>query len=169
MIGWLYITRSTRTCFFIACVFLYRVDERFGLRVMWCFSADMSGMGVSTVSAARILRGQMEGQSGEETVLAMDTFPYVALSKVWRFSLITHRSFIAILVCSYIKAGLGCQTNANGMRICVAWKNCCLSSDYIFNFPYRDSCWTGCGSLKSRVKKSTFNIYLLSYYTSVSV
>ncbi|GLD49934.1 alkaline phosphatase-like protein, partial [Lates japonicus] len=41
------------------------------------------GMGVSTVSAARILRGQMEGASGEETVLAMDTFPYVALSKTY--------------------------------------------------------------------------------------
>lgn len=39
-------------------------------------------MGVSTVSAARILRGQMEGGSGEEAMLAMDTFPYVALSKV---------------------------------------------------------------------------------------
>uniref|UniRef100_A0A3B4WDF2 Alkaline phosphatase n=1 Tax=Seriola lalandi dorsalis TaxID=1841481 RepID=A0A3B4WDF2_SERLL len=41
------------------------------------------GMGVSTVSAARILRGQMEGASGEETVLAMDTFPYLALSKTY--------------------------------------------------------------------------------------
>ncbi|XP_075340514.1 alkaline phosphatase, intestinal, tandem duplicate 1 [Odontesthes bonariensis] len=41
------------------------------------------GMGVSTVSAARILRGQMDGWSGEETQLAMDTFPYVALSKTY--------------------------------------------------------------------------------------
>uniref|UniRef100_A0A3Q2QVB1 Alkaline phosphatase n=1 Tax=Fundulus heteroclitus TaxID=8078 RepID=A0A3Q2QVB1_FUNHE len=41
------------------------------------------GMGVSTVSATRILRGQNEGRSGEETVLAMDTFPYVALSKTY--------------------------------------------------------------------------------------
>lgn len=41
------------------------------------------GMGVSTVSAARILRGQLEGGSGEETMLAMDTFPYVALSKTY--------------------------------------------------------------------------------------
>ncbi|KAM8888135.1 alkaline phosphatase-like [Synchiropus picturatus] len=41
------------------------------------------GMGVSTVSAARILQGQMEGRSGEETMLAMDTFPYVALSKTY--------------------------------------------------------------------------------------
>ncbi|XP_061093714.1 intestinal-type alkaline phosphatase 1-like [Conger conger] len=41
------------------------------------------GMGVSTVSAARILRGQMVGASGEETKLAMDTFPYLALSKTY--------------------------------------------------------------------------------------
>ncbi|KAM6962923.1 alkaline phosphatase, intestinal, tandem duplicate 1 [Aplochiton taeniatus] len=41
------------------------------------------GMGVSTVSAARILRGQQEGRSGEETMLAMDTFPYLALSKTY--------------------------------------------------------------------------------------
>ncbi|KAG7217535.1 hypothetical protein INR49_021462 [Caranx melampygus] len=41
------------------------------------------GMGVSTVSAARILRGQMAGASGEESMLAMDTFPYVALSKTY--------------------------------------------------------------------------------------
>lgn len=39
-------------------------------------------MGVSTVTAARILKGQMNGKSGEETQLEMDKFPYVALSKV---------------------------------------------------------------------------------------
>ncbi|KAG7488187.1 hypothetical protein MATL_G00031500 [Megalops atlanticus] len=41
------------------------------------------GMGVSTVSAARILRGQMKGASGEEAMLAMDSFPYLALSKTY--------------------------------------------------------------------------------------
>ncbi|KAG9333820.1 hypothetical protein JZ751_010071 [Albula glossodonta] len=41
------------------------------------------GMGVSTVSAARILRGQMGGADGEETQLTMDTFPYLALSKTY--------------------------------------------------------------------------------------
>ncbi|KAJ8403190.1 hypothetical protein AAFF_G00354070 [Aldrovandia affinis] len=41
------------------------------------------GMGISTVSAARILRGQMDGASGEETELAMDTFPHLALSKTY--------------------------------------------------------------------------------------
>ncbi|XP_063058118.1 intestinal-type alkaline phosphatase [Engraulis encrasicolus] len=41
------------------------------------------GMGVTTVTAARILKGQMNGQSGEEYSLEMDKFPYVALSKTY--------------------------------------------------------------------------------------
>uniref|UniRef100_A0A3P8WD92 alkaline phosphatase n=2 Tax=Cynoglossus semilaevis TaxID=244447 RepID=A0A3P8WD92_CYNSE len=41
------------------------------------------GMGVTTVTAARILKGQMAGHSGEETSLVMDTFPYLALSKTY--------------------------------------------------------------------------------------
>ncbi|XP_057701968.1 alkaline phosphatase, tissue-nonspecific isozyme isoform X2 [Corythoichthys intestinalis] len=41
------------------------------------------GMGVPTVTAARILKGQLNGQPGEETVMEMDKFPYVALSKTY--------------------------------------------------------------------------------------
>uniref|UniRef100_A0AAY4EWN3 alkaline phosphatase n=1 Tax=Denticeps clupeoides TaxID=299321 RepID=A0AAY4EWN3_9TELE len=41
------------------------------------------GMGITTVTAARILKGQLAGRTGEESVLAMDTFPYVALSKTY--------------------------------------------------------------------------------------
>ncbi|XP_037626473.1 intestinal-type alkaline phosphatase-like [Sebastes umbrosus] len=41
------------------------------------------GMGVSTVTAARILKGQLAGHSGEETSLVMDTFPHLALSKTY--------------------------------------------------------------------------------------
>lgn len=40
------------------------------------------GMGVPTVTAARILKGQLTGQSGEETQLEMDKFPFVSLAKV---------------------------------------------------------------------------------------
>lgn len=40
------------------------------------------GMGIPTVTAARILKGQLNGQSGEETQLEMDKFPFVSLSKV---------------------------------------------------------------------------------------
>lgn len=41
------------------------------------------GMGISTVTAARILAGQLRGESGEENLLSFETFPYVALSKTY--------------------------------------------------------------------------------------
>ncbi|OWF42955.1 alkaline phosphatase-like [Mizuhopecten yessoensis] len=41
------------------------------------------GMGVSTVTAARILRGQTQGKPGEETVLEFEKFPNVGLSKTY--------------------------------------------------------------------------------------
>ncbi|CAL9704628.1 unnamed protein product [Knipowitschia caucasica] len=41
------------------------------------------GMGVPTVTAARILKGQLSGQSGEETLLEMDKFPFLSLAKTY--------------------------------------------------------------------------------------
>jgi alkaline phosphatase len=41
------------------------------------------GMGVSTVTAARILEGQQRGGSGEENLLSFEQLPYVALSKTY--------------------------------------------------------------------------------------
>ncbi|XP_045701652.1 intestinal-type alkaline phosphatase-like [Phyllostomus hastatus] len=41
------------------------------------------GMGVTTVTAARILKGQKNGSLGPETPLAMDQFPYTALAKTY--------------------------------------------------------------------------------------
>jgi alkaline phosphatase len=41
------------------------------------------GMGVSTVTAARILDGQQHGGTGEENLLSFETFPYTAFSKTY--------------------------------------------------------------------------------------
>jgi alkaline phosphatase len=41
------------------------------------------GMGVSTVTAARILEGQMKARPGEENRLSFDNFPYTALAKTY--------------------------------------------------------------------------------------
>lgn len=41
------------------------------------------GMGVSTVTAARILEGQLQGLAGEEHNLSFDLFPYTALAKTY--------------------------------------------------------------------------------------
>ena len=42
------------------------------------------GMGVTTVTAARILEGQMHGERGEENALSFELFPYLALSKTYQ-------------------------------------------------------------------------------------
>ncbi len=41
------------------------------------------GMGVATVTAARILEGQRRGEPGEENLLAFETLPHTALAKTW--------------------------------------------------------------------------------------
>lgn len=41
------------------------------------------GMGLSTVTAARILDGQLNGRPGEENRLSFEEFPYVAVSKTY--------------------------------------------------------------------------------------
>lgn len=41
------------------------------------------GMGVSTVTAARILEGQLRGKTGEENLLSFEKLPHVALSKTY--------------------------------------------------------------------------------------
>ncbi|KAH3769928.1 hypothetical protein DPMN_171207 [Dreissena polymorpha] len=41
------------------------------------------GMGISTVTSARILKGQLKGKAGEETFLNFEKFPYTGLSKVY--------------------------------------------------------------------------------------
>lgn len=40
------------------------------------------GMGLATITASRILRGQRDGRPGEETRLAWEHFPAVALARV---------------------------------------------------------------------------------------
>ena len=41
------------------------------------------GMGISTLTAARILEGQLRGESGEENYLSFERFPSMALSKTY--------------------------------------------------------------------------------------
>lgn len=41
------------------------------------------GMGISTVTAARIFDGQLRGETGEENVLSFEEFPYLALAKTY--------------------------------------------------------------------------------------
>ncbi|WP_028111806.1 alkaline phosphatase [Ferrimonas kyonanensis] len=55
--------------------------KRGGAKNVILFVGD--GMGVSTVTAARILDGQLKGGSGEENSLSFDAFPYAGLVKTY--------------------------------------------------------------------------------------
>ena len=41
------------------------------------------GMGISTLTASRILEGQLENKPGEEGYLSFERFPYTALAKTY--------------------------------------------------------------------------------------
>ncbi|OYY60269.1 MAG: alkaline phosphatase, partial [Burkholderiales bacterium 28-67-8] len=56
-------------------------DTRRPARNVILFVGD--GMGISTLTAARILEGQLAGHPGEENRLSFETFPNVALSKTY--------------------------------------------------------------------------------------
>uniref|UniRef100_A0A672MVH4 Alkaline phosphatase n=1 Tax=Sinocyclocheilus grahami TaxID=75366 RepID=A0A672MVH4_SINGR len=77
------------------------------------------GMGVTTITAARILKGQLQNRSGEETIMNMDTFPFVGLAKV------TH-SFLKSIPDSAATATAylcGVKTNLNTVGVSAAARN----------------------------------------------
>lgn len=58
-----------------------RVKTRKKAKNVILFIGD--GMGISTLTAARIFEGQQRGESGEENRLSFEMFPYSALSKTY--------------------------------------------------------------------------------------
>ncbi|WOI52344.1 alkaline phosphatase [Parvularcula sp. LCG005] len=58
-----------------------------GAKNVILFVAD--GMDITTITAGRILAGQLQGKSGEEHVLAFETMPHVALSKTYNVNMQT--------------------------------------------------------------------------------
>ncbi len=58
-------------------------QQKFGNRAKNVILFIGDGMGVTTITASRILEGQMRGESGEENRLSFEQFPNVALSKTY--------------------------------------------------------------------------------------
>src|SRR5215813_10070087 len=76
------------------------------------------GMGIATVTAARILEGQLRGESGEESFLSFEKLPYVALSKTYSVNQQTPDSaptMTAIVTGVKTKDGL-LSVDQNGVR-----------------------------------------------------
>ncbi|XP_075956609.1 alkaline phosphatase, tissue-nonspecific isozyme [Anarhichas minor] len=76
------------------------------------------GMGITTFTAARILKGQLENQTGEETVMTMDTFPNVGLAKTYSvdFQIADSAATATAYLC-------GVKTNLNTIGVNAAARN----------------------------------------------
>lgn len=74
------------------------------------------GMGVTTVTAARIFAGQRAGRDGESNALAMDTFPHTAFSRTYSDDMqISESASTATAIVSGVKTkggGLGLTAGA---------------------------------------------------------
>lgn len=81
------------------------------------------GMSVTTLTAARILKGQLEGRSGEEGSLFFEKFPNVALVKVTvrhNYTLGTHYVITCTLTCTdlqYRQASARLSGHCNGFSM----------------------------------------------------
>ena len=60
------------------------------------------GMGMSTVTAARVLKGQQRGKTGEEERLTFERFPHLGLAKVSEY---VHVRTCGVYLYVYIWAG----------------------------------------------------------------
>ena len=58
-------------------------QQKFGTKAKNVILFLGDGMGITTITASRILEGQMRGESGEENQLSFEKFPSVALSKTY--------------------------------------------------------------------------------------
>ncbi|TDH15206.1 hypothetical protein EPR50_G00029010 [Perca flavescens] len=76
------------------------------------------GMGITTYTASRILKGQLENQTGEETVMTMDTFPNVGLAKTYSVDFQIPDS--AATATAYL---CGVKTNLNTIGVSAAARN----------------------------------------------
>uniref|UniRef100_A0A3B4A6W3 Alkaline phosphatase n=1 Tax=Periophthalmus magnuspinnatus TaxID=409849 RepID=A0A3B4A6W3_9GOBI len=76
------------------------------------------GMSITTITASRILKGQLQNQSGEDSVMTMDTFPSVGLIKTYSVDFQIPDS--AATATAYL---CGVKTNLNTLGVNAAVRN----------------------------------------------
>lgn len=102
------------------------------------------GMGISTITAARIYAGQKRGQDGESYRLAMETLPYMALSKTY-----SHDSQVSdsASTATAMVAGIKSRSRTLGVTKETAFSNCASAegngTDSLFELAEREGLSTG--------------------------
>ncbi|XP_036347783.1 alkaline phosphatase, tissue-nonspecific isozyme-like, partial [Rhagoletis pomonella] len=77
------------------------------------------GMSLTTITAARILKGQRDGKPGEESQLAFEKFPYTALSRTYctnaqvADSACTSTAYLTGVKTNILSLGVGPKVNYN--------------------------------------------------------
>ncbi|XP_068144936.1 membrane-bound alkaline phosphatase-like [Drosophila tropicalis] len=84
------------------------------------------GMSLSTVAAARILKGQRQGNTGEESSLSFERFPYTGLSRTY-----CSNAQVPDSACTATAYLCGVKTNIIeiGVSAAVTYNNCTQSQD----------------------------------------
>ncbi|XP_068147804.1 membrane-bound alkaline phosphatase [Drosophila tropicalis] len=100
-----------------------KIDKRKAKNVIM-FLGD--GMSLSTVAAARIRKGQLKGNTGEEDSLSFEKFPYSGLSRTY-----CSNAQVADSACTATAYLCGVKTNivALGITSAVTFNNCSGSED----------------------------------------
>ena len=99
------------------------ITQRGGAKNVILFVGD--GMGVSTVTAARILDGQNHGNDGEENLLSFDSFPVSGLAKTYNTNAQTPDSagtMTAMITGVKSKAGVLSVSEASARSNCASSK-----------------------------------------------
>ncbi|PAA55794.1 hypothetical protein BOX15_Mlig020952g4 [Macrostomum lignano] len=110
-------------------VFNQRTDYRAKNAIL--FLGD--GMGITSVTAGRILKGQLDGKSGEEATLEFEKFPHTGLSKTYNTDMQTPDS--AGTATAYL-CGVKAKFGTMGMNELVTTSNCTsqLKERYVNSF-----------------------------------
>jgi len=85
------------------------------------------GMGMSTVTAARIYHGQLRGMTGEENLLSWEKFPHTAFSKVYNVDMQTPDS---AGTATAILSGVKTVEGICGLDEGAIYNNCSSSADH---------------------------------------
>lgn len=87
------------------------------------------GMSISTITAARIYKGQKQGYFGEESVLSFEEFPFIGLSKTYCFdkqtadSACSATAYLTGIKANYATIGVNSKVKFNDCQASLQNKN----------------------------------------------
>ncbi len=121
-----------------------RAGETFAPRARNVILFIGDGMGISTITAARIAAGQQRGLDGESYELAMETLPYMALSRTYSHD---YQVADSASTATAMVSGVKTRSRTLGLRAGVSFGDCASQAgnetDTLFELAERQGLATG--------------------------